>query len=321
MKLTAFSAGRPGGNSEVYVKEALMAAEAKGIEVELIRLTECDMHNCRDCSPNFCPAMMDMSKCPYGKDDTMWLMDKFLDSDGYIIGAPVFSLTPSSLLVTFRDRVFGPKMDVAAKELGIPEQPWVKGRFKARPGGLISVGGALTEHWTSLGIPTLYTTTFSAQTDIVDHMNVFGVADRYAAAIDDKWLERAHKLGENVADAMLSGDHSWRGEKEGTCPFCHLDMLTIEPGTTNVTCPICGVGGKLSIVDGAISVEWPDDERNRKDNRLRVAGKVTHQLEIRECREKCYDPYLDLAKEKYKKYEAYKDCLLKPPSRCKKVAE
>ena len=104
------------------------------------------------------------------------LVEKFLDSDGYIIAAPVFSLTPSSLLVTFRDRVFGPKMDVASAELGMPEPEFVKGRYKARPGGLISVGGALTEHWTSLGIPTLYTTTFSAQTEIVDHMNVFGVA-------------------------------------------------------------------------------------------------------------------------------------------------
>ena len=49
MKLTAFTAGRPGGNSEIYAKAALMAAEAKGVEVELIRLTDCDLHNCRDC--------------------------------------------------------------------------------------------------------------------------------------------------------------------------------------------------------------------------------------------------------------------------------
>ena len=34
---------------------------------------------------------------------------------------------------------------------------WAKGRVKQRPGALISVGGALSESWTSLGLATLYT--------------------------------------------------------------------------------------------------------------------------------------------------------------------
>ena len=88
MKLTAFTAGRPKGNTEIFVKEALMAAEAKGVEVELIRLTDCNLHNCRSCVPGFCPAARDATKCPYGKDDCTWLMEKFLDSDGYIVGDP-----------------------------------------------------------------------------------------------------------------------------------------------------------------------------------------------------------------------------------------
>ena len=318
MKLTAFTAGRPGGNSEIYAKAALMAAEAKGVEVELIRLTDCDLHNCRDCTPGFCLAQTDVTKCPYGKDDCEWLVEKFLDSDGYIIAAPVFSLTPSSLLVTFRDRVFGPKMDVASADLGIPEPEFVKGRFKARPGGLISVGGAFTEHWTSLGVPTLYTTTFSAQTEIVDHFNVFGVADRYAATLYEKWLARARQLGENVADAMLTGDHSWRGDKDRVCPYCHLDMLMLKPGTDEVTCPICGISGTISIKDGAATVDWPDNEYNAAQNRQHIAGKKTHLQEIFSCRANNYAPYAEEAKEKNKKYAAFNDCVLTPPSRQKK---
>ena len=34
MKLVAFHSGRKNGNTEVFVKEALMAAEEMGIEVE-----------------------------------------------------------------------------------------------------------------------------------------------------------------------------------------------------------------------------------------------------------------------------------------------
>ena len=318
MKLTAFTAGRPGGNSEIYAKAALMAAEAKGVEVELIRLTDCDLHNCRDCTPGFCLAQTDVTKCPYGKDDCEWLVEKFLDSDGYIIAAPVFSLTPSSLLVTFRDRVFGPKMDVASADLGMPEPAFVKGRFKAHPGGLISVGGAFTEHWTSLGVPTLYTTTFSAQTDIVDHFNVYGIADVTAAAYDEKWLALARKLGENVADAMLTGDHSWRGEKQGTCPSCHLDLLQVTPGTNKVICPICGITGFVSMKDGVIEVDWPDTEECRQDNRLTIGGKKRHLQEIFYGREHIFGPHQEEAAEKAKLYKAYTACVLTPPSRQKK---
>lgn len=319
MKLLAFSAGKPKGNCEIFVKEALMAAEAKGVEVAFIRLTDCDLHNCRSCVQGQCPASKDPNKCPYGKDDANWLMEQFLDSDGYIIAAPAYSLSPNSLLFAFRDRVFGPKMDVGMVLTGKrPEPEFAKGRFKARPGGLIGVGGAGTEHWTSLNVPNLFTTTFSAQTEVVDVLNVYGVADKFAAAIEDEWLAKAHKLGENVADAMLTGDHRWRGEKEGSCPFCHQNLIQVVPGTTDVICPICGILGTMSIEDGAVKFDWPDDEEHRKDNRLELRGKVTHMEEIMEILNNKYLPNLDTIMEKAKKWHEYTACEVTPPSKIKK---
>lgn len=318
MKLTAFTCGRPRGNCEIFIKEALMGAKEKGVEVELIRLTDCDLHNCRACVPDFCPASIDPTHCPYGKDDVMWLIDKFLDSDGYLIAAPAYSLTPSSLLFTFRDRVFGPKMDDAAVRLGKhPEAPFIKGRFKVRPGGLIGVGGALTEHWTSLNIASMYSTTFSAQTEIVDTLNVFGVSDMDAAAVEDEFLAKARKLGENVADAMLTGDHRWRGEKEGSCPCCHLDLIQVVPGTDNVICPICGITGKISVTNGVVGFDWPDDEEHRKDNRQELRGRLTHSKEIGICRKAYLDREPEIH-ERAKKYHEWKDVVLTPPSRQKK---
>ena len=281
-------------------------------------LTDCDLHNCRDCAVGFCPATVDVTKCPYGKDDTAWLIEKFLDSDGYIIGAPCFSLTPSSLLLTFR----GPCPSVRKwmsrrRPLAFRPRRGVKGRFKNRPGGLIGVGGALTEHWTSLNLPTIYTTTFSAQTEVVDHLNVYGVADENAAALYDKWLAKARRLGENVADAMITGDHAWRGEEQGTCPACHLNMIMVVPGTDDVICPICGILGKISVKDGVTSIDWPDTEECRKDNRMEVFGKAAHLREIMHCRETYYAPYAAEAAEKAKKYHEYTSCVLTPPSRKK----
>lgn len=311
MRLAAFCAGRLHGNTEVFMKEALMAAEAKGIEVKFYRLRDFELEACTNCY-NSCPR--EPSNCPH-KDDAMFLINEFLDCDGYLIGAPVFSLTPNSLLFTFRDRIFGPKQDVAGVlGLGMPEDSFVKGRFKARPGAMISVGGAGTEHWTAFGLPSLYTTTFSAQTEIVDHMNVYGVADHDAAVLADDWISRAHKLGENLADAMLTGDHRWRGEAEGTCPGCHLNLVQMNPGTNEVVCPVCGIRGTVKFTDGLVGFEWPDDEEHRMDDRLQIRGKITHLKEVIAIR-RATAPRLAEAKEKMGKYIEYKACEVPSPLR------
>ena len=101
-------------------------------------------------------------------------------------------------------------MDIACEQVGFPEPEWIRGRRHPRPGALISVGGAMTRHWTSLGIPSLYSSTFSIQTEIVDILDVYGVADLGAACLNEDWLSKARLLGERVADAILSGDWSWR---------------------------------------------------------------------------------------------------------------
>lgn len=74
------------------------------------------------------------------KEDGSRLSERILDSDGYLLAAPVWSLSPCGVATDFHDRVFGPKMDLAQWEAnGIPE--WENDRVKQRPGALISVGG------------------------------------------------------------------------------------------------------------------------------------------------------------------------------------
>ena len=50
-KVVAFTAGRRGGNCEIYVKIALQELTKMGIECEMIRLHDCDLRPCIDC-PN-----------------------------------------------------------------------------------------------------------------------------------------------------------------------------------------------------------------------------------------------------------------------------
>lgn len=312
MKLVAFSCGRKNGNTEIYIKEALMEAEKKGLEVELICLSEYELHNCNVCSNGrFCVAMDDIKFCPH-KDDAEFLANKFLDADGVIFGSPVYSLTANSLFFAFRDRVFGPKMDIALSKVGMKEPEYIKGRHKARPAGLISVGGAVSKHCLSFGLASLYTATLSPQTEVVDTIDVFGIADMNAAAANEEWLEKARKLGEHVADAILTGNHEWRGEEEGVCPSCHLNNITVKPNSNEVNCPVCGIKGELSLKDGKTHIEWPNKKEYREINMLTEAGKVIHLKEILHVVEE-YSKVKEKAKEVSKKYTEYNDCVVPSP--------
>lgn len=313
MKLLAVGAGRKDGNDEVYVKEALMAAEEMGIEVEYIRLHDFDIHTCTACSGQFCAAMDDPAHCIWGKDDAAFIIDKFLDCDGFLMAGPVYSTTGSSMTFAFRDRVFGPKIDaVMMSRFGTPK--WAEGRVKSRPGALISVGGALSKHWVSMGIPSLYSTCFSASTDVVDYMNVTGIANPGAAVLNDELLARARKLGQNLAAAMLEKDHSWRGDagEDDVCPSCHFNSVLINPKKKDCWCSICGTHGHLKMAGDELIIEWPENEQN--ENHTKVCGLEAHGDEIGKVLREIYMPHKDEIPAKLKKYQDYTACELKSPS-------
>lgn len=313
-KIVAFSAGRRHGNTEMYIKTALIEAQKMGVEVEMIRLHDCDLRPCK-----ICPNMPCYPKGAAGcilKDDGAWLMDKFLESDGYILGAPVWSLSPAGVVTDFRDRIFGPKMDVAQWALGGGAPEWVKGRTMHRPGALISVGGALTENWTSLGLATLYTTTFSAQTNVIDHMNVHAVADVGEALTREDYMLRAKYLGQNLAYAVLHPEQNWEkkfmGETEEpeACPGCHNSLIIAKPGKNYVECAICGRVGYLSIdEDKNFKYEWPEDDGDR----LTVMGKFKHTREIEYHSQVLYEPLKAGIEEKYQELKANESFVVRAP--------
>lgn len=312
-KIVAFSAGRKNGNTEIYMKTALIEAQKMGVEVELIRLNECNLKPCKAC-----PGMPCMGKGAKGcilKDDGEWLMDKFLESDGYMLGAPVWSLSPCGIVTDFRDRIFGPKMDVAGWALNGGAPPWVKGRTAHRPGALLSVGGALTENWTALGLATLYTTTFSAQINVVDHMNVHAVADLGEALTREDYMLRAKYLGQNLAYAVLHPERDWTkifmGEtpEEEACPGCHNSLLIAKPGRNYVECAICGRTGKVSLSEGKMLFEWPEDDGDR----LTVAGKFKHMREISYHTETLFKPQQEKIQTQYQELKQLEAFCIKPP--------
>jgi len=268
MRLLGFSCGRKMGNSEVLLKEALMGAGESGVNVEILRLLDLDVRPCI-----FCKLCLWRQKGPEScviKDDAAFVWEKILDSDGLIISAPVYSLTPPGYLLQIRDRAFGPKVDVGfmvgrKKQKAQGREVFVDERcFKTRAGAFISHGGSVTSNWLSFGLPMLHTMTFALKIAVVDQMEVLGTGSSFPEGVasgpvgaclnqgqvvlNEKAIARARELGRHVAKAMgkPAAQMGWMGDEPGMCPVCHLNQLTITKKNL-IECPLCGISGELKI--------------------------------------------------------------------------
>ena len=311
MKLLGLSYGRKMQNTEILVKEAMMAAEELGADVGMIRLLDLDVKPCTGCV-NCVRSLMQggPGKCVI-KDDLHLVEEELMECDGLIVGSPVFVLTPHGLLKVISDR-FGPSHDYAfrmeaqkiteAKGKGKgPDKRFLKNRVS----GFISVGGAVTQNWLSLGLPLMNLFTFPSHIQVVDQMQVSGVSRWGHVVLNDEAMARARKLGRHVAEAMgrPHPEVKWTGDDPGTCPVCHSNLLTV-PKKNPVECAICGIRGEIKVEGDDISVTFSEKEQERA--RLTIAGKLEHYLEIRDnFRIAAARKDLDQIPEKLKKYEGY----------------
>lgn len=319
MKILGLTCGRRMGNTEVLMKEALMAAEEMGAEVELIRMLDLDIGYCRQCKTCLW-FEKGHGKCAL-KDDGTFLYDKIMDSDGLIIGVPIYTWTAPGQLFVIRDRILGPRVDKAfaieAKKgdigLALMTTKFDERLFKPRVAGFIANGGAHTT--AQLAIPPLHTLTFSMQAAVVDQLLVYDLTSVPGAAVlVDKAIKRANQLGRNVAAALGKeyDDVKYRGDDPGTCPMCHNNMMLVG-NTDTVECAICNIFGKVKIQSGKLSVSFP--EKELKKGRLTIEGKRLHGIEIMEVRQQL-SPRFGEIPEKIAKYKKY-NCIVRPPKRKK----
>ena len=318
MKLLGLSCGRKMDNTEVVLKEALMAAEEAGAEVWFMRLQELDIKPCRGCAG----CMRNLSEGGDGScvidDDLKILDEKVMDCDALILGSPVYTMTPTGQLKTVCDR-FGPSHDVASRmeakksnaALGRRGGPDERS-FKHRVGGFIAVGGG--SKFVYMALPLMNLFTFPLNIKIVDQMLVAGVW--YGNVILDEgaeFMERARRLGRNVAGAMrLPVDEvKWLGDEMGTCPVCHSDLLTVT-NKNPVICPICGIKGELRSDGDDITVTFSEEEQRK--SHLTLEGMLAHVLELRgysqKAGEKMQLDRREIAK-RLEKYEGYREIKLK----------
>jgi multimeric flavodoxin WrbA len=284
MKVLGLSFGRKGGNCDIVVKEALMGAKAAGAEIRFVNTVRLNIDRCTGCGA--CDKRREKggpSRCII-KDDFPFVENEILDADAMIVAAPVYVLGPVGQYKNLCDRM-GPSHDRAfmdkenARRAPLGIAPLDERIFKDHYVGLISVGGARTENWTSFGMSGMHLLTMSMQMTVVDQMNLYGMGDRVNPAFDPALMERLRKMGANVSSVVGTPrlEAPYFGDDEGICPLCHCDLLTVK-GTTDVQCPVCGIHGLLKVDGDKVSVSYSAEQIERA--RLRIGGLQDHCAEI-----------------------------------------
>jgi len=179
---------RKEGNTNYLVKEALKAASNLGVETELINLGDIEIEPCIAC--DICKST---GECAIF-DDVPSLLGKLVDSQGVIMGSPVYFGNVTSQLKMLIDRSRPLRMDF---------------KLKNKIGGAISVGGSRNGGQETT-ISSIHQFMLIHDMIIVGdgaplaHYGGTGVGSTInSAAGDEVGLETSRNLGQNVAELAL----------------------------------------------------------------------------------------------------------------------
>lgn len=281
-KVMGIAAGRKNSNSEILLKEALMACEAAGAEVTMINLRDFNILDCTGCTA--CTKAMSEGKfagCTLdAKDDKKKIMDVMLAQDAVIYSVPTYDLMPAANYLRFAQRSLA--YETAFLEtIGIIEH-------KERLAGLISVGGS-TRSWQSMALEGLQATMFTTDMKVVDMLLAKRVPGAAQCVLDEDLMGRAKKMGENImaALAMPEGQRHWMGEEDmGWCPNCHSNALVLGEVQWDglyypIECQVCGAGGNLEKTEDG-KWKFVIQSNGLEKDRTTVPGRAKHLEEIGE---------------------------------------
>ena len=274
------TAGRKNSNSEILLKEALIACEEAGAEVTMINLRDYHILDCTGCTS--CTIGMSQGKnvgCVLDdKDDKKKIMDVLLNQDAVIFSVPTYDLMPSAEYLAFAQRSLS--YETAFLEtIGAIEH-------RDRVAGLISVGGS-TRAWQSMALEGMQATMFTTDMKVVDMILATKVPGPAQCLLDDELIQRAHKMGENIIKAVMTPpeNRTWLGDEDmGWCPNCHSNALALGEMQWDglhypIECQVCGAGGTLEKTEDG-KWKFVIQENGLLKDRTTVEGRARHLEEI-----------------------------------------
>lgn len=292
MNILGISFGKKNANTDILVKEALFGCREADPQAEIRFVNTCsmDIGRCRGCGA--CSTQLEKGKdnvCIF-KDDFQALEEEVRWADAIILGAPVYVLQPVGQFKDFVDR-FSCRHDYSAityvldgrrsgKFPGDPDD-FPMERLKKRTVSYISVGGASTENWTSMGTATLHLFGFPPMMKVMGNYNANAMGLIGNPYIDPELIEDMHEMGRRTVEGYKDDAVEFfqpANKPEGVCPVCHQRLLTIMPKSTKVECPVCGIEGELSIENDEIKVHFSQEQQERARGTFK--GLREHTTEI-----------------------------------------
>lgn len=303
-------AGRRNGNSEILVKEALMACEEQGIECILINLFDYNIIPCSGCEG--CTMQMgaiaqgtqkEYKGCIYkDKDDMDKIINTIQTSDGIIIGCPTYDLAPSALYLLYAHRALAYEVSFRLEIGDLKKNPNLVG-------GLIAVGGSCHD-WQTMALEVLGASMFTQSIQVVDQMMAIQVGRPGNVLLKDDQLAKAREIGLHVAEGVNTPveERKWLGDPDaGVCPVCHSSL--IYPGDPHwdgiefpFECAVCGCGGDLVKGDDGKFKFIVDPEHGRDRDRNINEARALHLDEIIAARVNFFENQ-GIVQERYKKYK------------------
>lgn len=226
------------GNSEVFVKEALRGVQEEGLDVEVLRLTNYKIRSCTGC--NRCHT--GLNPC-HLKDDFNDLLKQIYTYDGIILGAPVYYMSTPAIVKQFMDRL-------VCEGYPVP--------LYGKPASMIMTYGNRGFIPYAFSLPNSLFLKWGMK--IVDHALLHS-ASPGDAMVDEPNLARCKEMGRAMARAARTGQSTYLGEP-GICPVCHDRVIRIMKDNRTITCPTCGVRGRLEVVEGEIKAVFTEEDIN-----------------------------------------------------------
>lgn len=303
-KVMGITAGRKNSNSEILLKEALLACQNQGAQITMINLHDYNILDCTGCT--VCThAMSDGKelKCSLeGKDDKKAIMDVLLQQDALIFSVPTYELMASATFLKFMHRNLGYTI------------PYLEatGRLKHidRVGALIAVGGS-TLSWQSMALESMQAACITSGAKIVDMFMATRVPAPKHCLLHDDLIKRAEEVGNNIMQALHTPveERKWLGDENmGWCPNCHSNALILgQPRWDGlyfpIECQVCGAGGDLEKTeDGKWKFVLAENGLCR--DRTSAEGGGEHMTEITATQGGFYtEENLNIVQAKFEKYK------------------
>ena len=279
-KVMGITGGRHEGNSEILLKQALLACKDAGAEVTLVNLRDYKILDCTGCTA--CSEGMARGKrvpCVLTDlDDKDLITEEMLKQDGVIFSAPTYDLFPSANYLRFAQRNLAYET-AFLQAIGAIEK-------KDRVAGLIAAGGSM-DSWQSIALPAMQATTFTNSFKVVDMILAKRVPSQAQCLLNEELMDRAYQMGVNIMTAINTppAERKWLGdEDEGWCPNCHSSALVLGHKQWDgvhwpIECQVCGAGGDLEKTeDGKWKFVIAEDGLSR--DRTTDEGREFHLKEI-----------------------------------------